>query len=224
MIVQIENLKKVYFEKCVLNVKSLHISKGEKVALIGANGSGKSTLLNLLLDLIKSDEGSVLLFGHNVRGNEDWKSRTAAFLNDSFLLDFLTVREYIHFLASSVNDERINEMLHRLRFTSLNLNEHIKNLSSGNKKKVGILGAILNKRDLIVFDEVCNFLDYQSKKGLIEYFKSLTESTIIIVEHNLEFIHEFASRVLVLDNGSIIDDIETGNMSAKNLENLIHGK
>jgi ABC-2 type transport system ATP-binding protein len=224
MIIEIENLKKVYFKKCVLNIESLHINKGEKIAITGANGSGKSTLLNLALDLIKPDEGRILLFGDSVKGNEKWKFRTSAFLNDSFLLDFLTVREYIHFLTRSVTDEHINEMLNRLNFTSLNLNEHIKNLSSGNKKKVGILGALLTERELIVFDELCNFLDYESKKGLIHHFKSLTNCTVVVAEHNLDFIHDFASRVLVLDNGSLINDIEMGDISFENLENLISKK
>lgn len=224
MIIAIENLKKMYFKKNVLNIKSLQIKQGEKVAITGANGCGKSTLLNLMLDLIKPDEGSVFLFGNNVRGNEAWKVKTSAFLNDSFLLDFLTVREYIYFLVGSTTNERINEMIDRLNFTSLNLNEYIKNLSSGNKKKVGILGALLTARDLILFDEVCNFLDYQSKKGLLHYFKSLPNYTVVIVEHNVEFIRDFASRVLVLDSGSIIKDIEPVNISTENLEKLIYEK
>jgi ABC-2 type transport system ATP-binding protein len=224
MIVQVENLKKAYFKKCVLNIKSLQITKGERVVITGANGSGKSTLLNLALDLIKPDEGHILLFENNVRGNEKWKSRTSAFLNDSFLLDFLTVREYIHFLANHATDEHIHEIVNRLSFTSLNINELIRNLSSGNRKKVGILGALLVTRDLIIFDEVCNFLDYESKKGLIDYFKSITDCTVVVVEHNLEFIHSFANRVLVLDNGSIIKDINPGGISLENLENLIYKK
>jgi ABC-2 type transport system ATP-binding protein len=222
MIIEIENLKKTYFKKTVLNISSLHIAKGEKIAITGPNGSGKSTLLHLALDLIEPDEGRILLFGNNVRDNEKWKFQTSAFLNDSFLLDFLTVREYIHFLVNSVTVEHINEMLYRLGFTTLNLNEHIKNLSSGNKKKVGILGALLSARDLIIFDEVCNFLDYESKKGLIDYFKSLTDCTVVIAEHNLGFIQDFASRVLVLDNGVIIKDIKVGDILPQNLENLIH--
>jgi len=222
MIIVVENLKKTYFKKSVLNIESLHIGKGEKVAITGTNGSGKSTLLNLTLDLIKPQEGSIFLFGEDVRRNEKWKLKTSAFLNDSFLLDFLTVREYIHFITNSEPEEHINEMVNRLSFTSLNLNEQIKNLSSGNKKKVGILGALLSARELVIFDEVCNFLDYTSKKGLIQYFKSLNDSTVVIVEHNIEFIHDFADRVLVLENGSIIKDIEVGDISLENFENLIY--
>lgn len=224
MVIKVGKLKKTYLKKCVLDIQSLHIHSGEKVAIIGANGSGKSTLLKLMLDLIKADEGGILLFGDNVRMNENWKLRTSAFLDDSFLMDFLNVREYLYFLNNRVTDEQIHDLLNRLNFTSVNTHEHIKNLSSGNKKKVGILGALINQKDLIIFDEVCNFLDYHSKKGLLAYFKSLTRCTIVIVEHNLEFIYEFASRILVLDNGSIVKDIDLKNISIESLEDIIYKK
>lgn len=220
MMIEIENLKKTYSNKTVLDIHSLRITKGEKVAITGQNGSGKTTLLQLVLDLVEPDAGNVLLFGNNVRIDEKWKERTASFLNDSFLLDFLTVREYIHFLAPNASLEQIDETLASLNFTTLNLNERIRNLSSGNKKKVGILGALLNPKDIIVFDEVCNFLDYESRKGLTSYLKSLTDCTILVAEHNREFIEDFASRVLVLDNGVVIKDAKVeGTMRPKSETN-----
>lgn len=221
MIIEIENLSKSYLGKDVLSIESMSITKGEKVVITGANGSGKSTLLKLALDLIRPDEGKVLLFGHNVRDDEKWKSRTSAYLNDSFLLDFLTVREYIHFLESSLTEGHINEVLGLLNFNTLDLNETIKNLSSGNKKKAGILGTLITKRELIIFDELSNFLDYKSKKGLIDYFKYLTDCTIVMVEHNIEFIQDFASRVVVLEAGSIIKDFKLKDTPPKYFENIL---
>lgn len=221
MIVEIENLKKSYLEKNVLSIDSLRIAKGEKVAITGPNGCGKSTLLRLLLDLIEPDKGHVLLFGNPVQGDEKWKLRTSAFLDDSFLMDFLTVREYLHFLVNGVSDEQIHETVVQLNFTTVNFHEHIKNLSSGNKKKVGILGALLRRTELIIFDEVSNFLDYDSKRGLLEYFRTLRDSTVIIVEHNPEFIQDFATRLLVLDKGVIAKDIKEGDLLLQNIENLI---
>jgi len=224
MIIEIENLKKSYLGKDVLNIESMCIHKGEKVVITGANGSGKSTLLKLALDLIKPDKGNLLLFGNNVRGNENWKSRTSAYLNDSFLMDFLTVREYVHFLDSRVTDGQVNELLDLLNFNTLDLNETIKNLSSGNKKKTGILGALITKRELIIFDELSNFLDYESKKGLIDYFNDLTDCTIVMVDHNIEFIRDFASRGMVLDSGSIIKDFKLKDVLPINLEKILYNK
>ena len=99
----IQNLKKSFGEKVAVNIDSFKINSGEILGLVGNNGAGKSTLFRLILDLIKADEGTVHMTDNtrdiNVAETEEWKDWTGAYVDDSFLIDYLTPDEYFQFIA-----------------------------------------------------------------------------------------------------------------------------
>ena len=97
--ITISNLKKCFGEKVAVNVKDYTISQGTMLGLVGNNGAGKTTLFRLILDLLKADEGEVHIDHINVSKSEEWKQRTGAFIDDSFLIDYLTPEEYFYFLG-----------------------------------------------------------------------------------------------------------------------------
>ena len=107
MDILIKDLKKCYGEKIAVNIENYKINHGEMLGLVGNNGAGKSTLFRLILDLIKADEGAVYVSGKfkeqeiniNVCETEDWKDWTGAFIDESFLIDYLTPDEYVQFIA-----------------------------------------------------------------------------------------------------------------------------
>ena len=101
--IQIQNLIKAYNKEIVLNIPELTIEKGEIFGLVGNNGAGKTTMFNIVLDLITASKGQVISKGINVRESEDWKDFTGAFIDETFLIGYLTAEEYFGFIAGCVN-------------------------------------------------------------------------------------------------------------------------
>src|SRR5687767_11769552 len=95
----IRNLKKSYANKLVLNVGGLEIPTGQSFGMVGNNGAGKTTLIRIILDLIRPSDGCVLIEGNDVSKTEDWKKFTGSFVDEKFLIEYLTPREYFDFLG-----------------------------------------------------------------------------------------------------------------------------
>jgi ABC-2 type transport system ATP-binding protein len=100
IMIQINDLIKSYQAIPVVDVPNLLIQKGETIGLVGNNGAGKTTLFRLILDLIRPDSGAVLSKGQNVAETESWKYYTASFLDEGFLIEYLTPEEYFYFIGS----------------------------------------------------------------------------------------------------------------------------
>jgi ABC-2 type transport system ATP-binding protein len=98
--IESNNLTKCYNNVAVLNIPQLKINQGESFGLVGNNGEGKTTFFSLLLDIIKTNSGCVLSKGKNVKMSEHWKEYTGSYLDESFIIDFLTPEEYFEFIGS----------------------------------------------------------------------------------------------------------------------------
>ncbi|MBR5775587.1 MAG: ABC transporter ATP-binding protein, partial [Bacteroidaceae bacterium] len=168
----IENLRKNFGEKTAVNINQFEIPSGQILGLVGNNGAGKSTLFRLMLDLIKADEGRVLMGSTDVSQTEEWKSWTGAFVDESFLIDYLTPDEYFQFVAriSGTPDEEYQSFLarfeHFMAGELIGQNKLIRNLSAGNKQKVGIVAAMLLRPKVLILDEPFNFLDPSSQSAI----------------------------------------------------------
>ncbi|MFC4666393.1 ABC transporter ATP-binding protein [Falsiporphyromonas endometrii] len=225
---QINNLTKVYGTNTVLNIESLCINEGEAVGLVGNNGAGKTTLFRLILDLILSDNGEVLFQGAPVKGSDDWKSFVGSFLDDSFLIDFLTVKEYFSFvggLHSMTEDEIkvfVEEMSPLFGFEiSLTDNKFIRNYSTGNKKKIGIAAAMMGHPRLLILDEPFTALDPTSQIRLKKILNAKREHegmTLFISSHDLNHITEVSKRIVILKQGEVIRDMECNQQTLSQLE------
>lgn len=225
----IENLRKNFGEKTAVNINQFEIPSGQILGVVGNNGAGKSTLFRLMLDLIKAEEGRVLMGGTDVSQTEEWKSWTGAFIDESFLIDYLTPDEYFQFVAriSGIGDEEYQEFMHRFdHFMAgelLGQNKLIRNLSAGNKQKVGIVAAMLLRPKVLILDEPFNFLDPSSQsaiKNLILEYNQETGATILVSSHNLQHTVDISPRIALLENGVIIRDINnTDGQAQEELEN-----
>ena len=198
--ITISNLKKQFGETIASDIASFTINDGDILGLVGNNGAGKSTLFRIMLDLLKPDAGSVcytfptLGVSINPAESEEWKWQVGAYLDEGFLIDFLTPEEYFAFLGK-VSGKTQAEVDERLKdFERLSADEifgHkklIRNLSAGNKQKVGIISALFNKPNTIILDEPFNFLDPSSQnmlKHLLTEYNKETGATILISSHNL---------------------------------------
>ena len=225
----IENLRKNFGEKTAVNINQFEIPSGQILGLVGNNGAGKSTLFRLMLDLIKADEGRVLMGSTDASQTEEWKSWTGAFVDESFLIDYLTPDEYFQFVAriSGTPDEEYQSFLarfeHFMAGELMGQNKLIRNLSAGNKQKVGIVAAMLLRPKVLILDEPFNFLDPSSQsaiKNLLLEYNRETGATILVSSHNLQHTVDISPRIALLENGVIIRDIDNADGKAQEeLEN-----
>lgn len=225
MEIKIDKLKKQYGNIVACDIPHFEIIHGEIIGLVGNNGAGKTTLFRLLLDLQEADEGSIHLIPLNqapinVSKSEDWKDYTGAYIDDGFLIDFLTPEEYFNFLAKiaglakEIIQERLSIFEHFAGGEIFGKKNLIRNLSAGNKQKIGIIAAFFRHPELVVLDEPFNFLDPSSQsmlKHIISNYNKSTNATILISSHNLTHTVDVSTRIVLLEHGQIIKDIPNHN-------------
>lgn len=222
--IKIENLKKQFGETIACDIPSFTINDGDILGLVGNNGAGKTTLFRMLLDLVKPDGGSVTIDNVDPAASETWKEQTGAYIDEGFLIDFLTPDEYFAFIAKLMGlsadqiQERLQPFEHFAGGEIFGQKKLIRNLSAGNKQKVGIIAALFRRPQLVVLDEPFNFLDPTSQnnlKHLLKEYGNETHATILVSSHNLQHTIDISTRIALLENGRIINDLTNENGSAK---------
>ena len=230
--ITIDKLKKNFGEKVAVDIEHYEINQGDMLGLVGNNGAGKTTLFRLMLDLLKADDGKVIINDIDVSRSEDWKSITGAFIDDGFLIDYLTPEEYFYFIGTmyGLKKEEVDERLIPFeRFMSGEVIGHkklIRNYSAGNKQKIGIISAMLHYPQLLILDEPFNFLDPSSQsiiKHLLKKYNEEHQATVIISSHNLNHTVDVCPRIVLLEHGVIIRDIiNEDNSAEKELEDYFN--
>ena len=217
--ISIKNLKKSYKGVVAVHIESLEIMAGEVIGLVGNNGAGKTTLFRLMLDLIRANEGEILSKGNMVTATEDWKTYTAAYIDDGFLIDYLTPEEYFYFigkvnsLAKAEVDEFLIGYANFFDGSILEKGKYIRDFSKGNQFKIGIVAALLTKPELLILDEPFANLDPSSQLRLVTMIKEMAikdQLCIIVSSHDISQVSEVSSRILLMEKGKIIKDIEGG--------------
>mgnify|MGYP000942318718 CR=1 FL=1 len=223
-----ENLLKKFGNTVAVDIPELSIGEGEIWGLVGNNGAGKTTFLRLMVDLLKPDRGQIISKMIPVYQSEHWKSYTGSFIDNNFLIEFLTPWEYFEFIANifeiSRNElsDRLKDYNHFLNLKTPETNKYIRQLSSGEKQKVGIIGALLIHPQILILDEPFNFLDPSSqillKNILISRFNKETR-TIILSSHNLNHISDICTRVALMETGKIVSDLQNNKEYMAEIEN-----
>jgi ABC-2 type transport system ATP-binding protein len=226
MNLKVKDLKKTYggFE---LDIPELEIKPGDIFGLVGNNGAGKTTFLRLCLDLIRASQGRVLSNGKDVAAGGDWKEYTGAYLDQNFLVDFLTPEEYFDLVAClhDMSDRDIGESLNRLanffNGSVLKQNKYIRDMSTGNKDKIGIASALLFYPDIILLDEPFANLDPTSRKilsNLLIEINHNADKTMVISSHDIANVADLCTRIAILEDGRIIRDIQTSDKTYEQLQ------
>ena len=228
MDITIKELQKDFGKKRAIDIKQCTIKSGTLLGLVGNNGAGKTTLFRLMTDLLKADKGEILIGDTNPALSEAWKHHTGAFIDESFLIDYLTPEELFYFigriygLGKEVVDERLAPFSRFMNGEVLGQKKLIRNYSMGNKQKIGIIAAMLHHPQVLILDEPFNFLDPTSQSVIRQLLKSYndeTGATILISSHNLTHTTDICPRIILLEDGHILQDIDnTGNQAAKELE------
>lgn len=225
--IDVKGLIKQYKGVTVVNIPEISICKGESFGLVGNNGAGKTTFFRMILDLVRPTEGEVLSKGVDVRKTEDWKYYTGSFLDESFLIDYLTPDEYFEFVAS-LHDYSSGDLKEFLaQFEALFNDEiigkskYIRDLSKGNQKKVGIAAALMGRPEIILLDEPFANLDPTTQirlKNLLKDWKDNQQLTMLISSHDLNHVTEVCERIVLLEKGELKQDIKTSSSTLKDLE------
>ncbi|MCX6230703.1 MAG: ABC transporter ATP-binding protein [Bacteroidetes bacterium] len=225
--ITVNNLTKIYNGVCVLNINNLNIAKGESFGLVGNNGAGKTTFFRLILDLIRANGGEVFSQGMNVKGNEAWKQYTGSYLDEAFLIDFLTAEEYFNFIGKLHNMSKgdisafLSEYADFFNEEILGQKKYIRDFSKGNQKKIGIIAALMGNPEVLVLDEPFTNLDPSSQirlKRILHELKAKQEVTMLISSHDLMHVTEVCERIVVLEKGLIVHDLITNENTLKQLE------
>ena len=149
----------------------------------------------------------------NPAESEKWKETTGAYIDEGFLIDYLTPEEYFQFLARITGitdmDERLKQFERFAGGEVFGQKKFIRNLSAGNKQKVGIIAALVTEPRLVILDEPFNFLDPSSQnilKHLLTDYRQRTGATLIISSHNLQHTIDISTRIVVLEKGHVVKD------------------
>lgn len=224
--ISISNLSKKYGDQVVLDIPELEMNAGESVGLVGNNGAGKTTLISLILDLIRPTSGVVRINGLPVNEDRSWKNFTGAYLDENFLIEFLTPDEYFDFIAKTHgwNDADLENFLQPflpfLNDEVVGQKKYIRNLSKGNRKKTGIIASLIGDPDLIILDEPFANLDPSTQIRLKELIRTLPDEKLVFISsHDLTHVTDVCDRILMLEKGKLLKDLPTTKETLRELEN-----
>ena len=225
--IHVSNIQKSYNGVTVLNIENLEIPKGQSFGLVGNNGAGKTTFFSLLLDLIQPSSGKITSNTIQINTSEAWKVFTSSFIDESFLIGYLTPEEYFYFIGElrGWNKADVDSFLKKYEdfFNGeiLNNKKYLRDLSKGNAKKAGIIGALIGNPEVIILDEPFANLDPTTQIRLKKIIKSLAEdknTTVLVSSHDLQHTVEVSDRIVVLEKGIIVKDLVPSTETLKELE------
>ena len=230
--ITIENLSKKYGSQIVLNIAELSIPTGQSFGLVGNNGAGKTTLFSLLLDLIQPTSGHIINNGVQVNTSEDWKPFTSSFIDETFLIGYLTPEEYFYFIGNlrGQNKADVDALLAQYQDffhgEILGQKKYLRDLSKGNQKKAGIVASFIGNPKVVILDEPFANLDPTTQIRLKQIIKELTDKqdvTVLVSSHDLIHVTEVCERIVVLNKGEVVKDIQTSTETLKELEVFFAG-
>jgi len=231
--IEIHNLSKNYNGVSVLQLERISIPKGQAFGLVGNNGAGKTTLFSSLLDLIQPTTGYIKNGGYEVHKSEEWKSHTASFIDESFLIGYLTPEEYFYFIGDLRGENKADVDALLAGFEDffngeiIGKRKFLRDLSKGNQKKVGIVATLIGSPEVIILDEPFANLDPTTQirlKGIIKKLAADKDVTVLVSSHDLQHVTEVCERIVVLEKGEQVKDIMTSPETLKELEKYFSGE
>ena len=225
--IQTTLLSKKYGPVEVLHIDALDIPTGQSFGLVGNNGAGKTTFFNILLDLVRPTTGAIINHDFQVNITEEWKTFTGSFIDESFLIGYLTPEEYFDFIGDlrGMNKADVTKFLNQFdEFFNgeiVGKKKYLRDLSKGNQKKAGIVAALIGNPEVIILDEPFANLDPTTQIRLKGIVKNLAETkgvTVLISSHDLMHVTDVCERIVVLEKGEIIKDLATNAATLKELE------
>jgi ABC-2 type transport system ATP-binding protein len=209
-VIQTENLSKVYpgrkEQKRALDGLTLSVQPGEIFGYLGPNGAGKTTTIRLLLDFIRPTEGQAAIFGQDVRVNAVELHKRIGFLPGELNLwkhlSGAQVVDTIGRIRGGVDKNTVHQLTERL---GLDLSLRVRSYSTGNKRKLGLVIALMNKPDLLILDEPSSGLDPLMQQIFYELMLEAQKEgrTVFLSSHILSEVQAICDRVAILRDGQL---------------------
>jgi ABC-2 type transport system ATP-binding protein len=218
-VIEIKNLTKNYGNARGITDVSFNVEEGEIFGFIGPNGAGKSTTIRTLLALIYPTSGSATIFGKDSISNAPIISREIGYLpSEVFYYDKMRVIDLLKYSASFYKKDCSKRIIELAEIMDLDLKKRIDDLSFGNKKKVGIVQALLHEPKLIILDEPTSGLDPLMQQ---KFFDLLLEenrkgATVLLSSHILGEVQRLCSRLAIIKEGRIIKVEKMSNLTENN--------
>lgn len=212
-LLECQNLCKSFGKKQILKDVSFEIDEGDILAFIGPNGSGKTTTIKLILGLQNIDKGKVTINGFDIE-KDFVKSieKVGAIVENPDTYMYLTGWQNLKLTANlykDITDEKIKEIVKLVELEG-RINDKVSKYSLGMRQRLGIARALINEPNVLILDEPTNGLDPEGIKDLRNLLKKLAKEGlgILISSHNLAELESFCNKVLIIDNGTIIETSE----------------
>jgi zinc transport system ATP-binding protein len=206
---------------------SLNIKKGEYIGLIGKNGSGKTTLMRVILGLVKPSSGSVKIFGHAPGGALLKKIGYTPQMRAIEREFPATVEEIVAFgfydemgsfgIISRAQRAKIQLALHKVKMEAY-INRPIGHLSGGEQQKIMLAQALVRDPEILLLDEPTSALDHLIIKDFLALLTDLNKTygiTLVVIQHNLELVIPFCTRLMILRRSIVFDGNPTDERVTK---------
>lgn len=221
MSIVIKNISKVYGTQKALDNVSLSIGEGEIVGLLGPNGAGKSTMMKILTCFIPPTEGSAEICGYDIFEHQMEIKRSVGYLSeqnplyyDMYVREFLLLVAGIHKIERKLRKARVEEVI-ALTGLEKEANKKIGTLSKGYKQRVGLAQALIHDPKVLILDEPTTGLDPNQLLEIRNLIKQIGQSkTILLSTHIMQEVEAVCSRVIIINNGRLVADDETKQLSA----------
>jgi len=220
-LIEFSSVSKRYRKVVALNNLSFSIKDRQFVALVGNNGCGKTTTVNTICNLIPYDYGQVKIFNKLVSPSfVSYKNRLGVLLSPPILVNEFTPHNFLKFVckfqkveANSIH-KRIDDIVNSFGIPAYK-ERPIFEYSSGDKMKIALAASLIHNPEILVLDEPFIHLDPKTIAFIVNLLKSIKGvKTLFITSHNLDLVTEICERVLVMDNGAIIEDFSKSDGSA----------
>ena len=222
IILETNNLVKNYKDFKALNHANIHIEKGSIYGLIGKNGAGKTTLIRIICGLQKQTSGSYTIYGVNDSCSEitNVRKRIGAIIETPAIYGEMSAKDNLIVQYKLVGMSNLDDIDSLLKLVGLDKtgNKKVKHFSLGMKQRLGIAIALANNPDFLILDEPINGLDPQGIIEIRELILKLNKEkriTILISSHYLDELSKIATHYGFIDNGTIIKEISSDELSKK---------
>ena len=204
-IIEIKNLKKKYDDKFELGEIDITIPKGVIVGLIGENGAGKTTLIKLMLNIIKSDNGEIKIFGKdNKRKEKEIKEDIGVVLDNMFFPELLNAKDINNSMKDIYKNWDSKLYFSYLKEFDLPDNKSLKSISKGMRKKLEIATALAHKPKLLILDEPTSGLDPVIRNEVLDIFQKFIEDEehgVLLSTHITSDLEHIADEIIFIDKG-----------------------
>jgi ABC-2 type transport system ATP-binding protein len=222
--IEVHGLTKSYGKVRALRGIDLKVKHGEIFGFLGPNGAGKTTTIRCLLDSIRPDGGSASLLGFDPQAAPIAVQEHTGYLpGETQFYDNLTAERQLRFFKDmrgrNVEWETIHQLAERL---SLDLRQPIKNLSKGNKQKVGVIQALMHRPPLLLLDEPTSGLDPLKQQEVLDLIREANDdgATVFFCSHIMSEVEQIANRVAIIRSGEIVEVADTSTLTQRTLNRL----